>query len=87
MNSPTLSEHKQISDWETKETQRERDTLSSLRRGSLADSVPRGLLGPTNQTSEGCNLIPDLAFKSAANLLVCAGFISKIHIKQRKNIH
>lgn len=47
-----------------------------------ADSIPRGALGSANQTPQRQNLLPDFAFKSAANLLVCTGFIWKIHVKQ-----
>lgn len=40
-----------------------------------ADSILRGVLDSVNQMPQRQSLIPDLAFKSAATLLVCTGFI------------
>lgn len=50
---------------------------NSLLVTSKADSIPKGVLGSANRVPQAYNLIPDLACKSAANLLGCAGFYLK----------
>lgn len=91
MNSLLLSEHKKISDWEKRHSDNV-TACSSLRLCGLAIRcwsperlrILRGVLGSANQVPQRYNLTPDPALISAANMLICAGFIWKIHMKHSK---